>query len=207
MLFVGAIANADGCVFCCSQSCAGIPTPTPAIENGRQVFSMRTGQFVIVVEGAPGLSTQRVGTSLEPGADDRPDLQIESSRPMGNGSVAVCDTGPISSGGGGIPGINPPSFQPGNSAIADTLSDFACRFQQFPPSSPCTFTDASGDPRVIKPGTTAQFCDFMAKTEVFPPGDSLLTVRLRDIAGNTGPAVQVVIRVASPTPTKTPTPR
>jgi len=162
---------------------------------------MRSGQFVIVVEGAPGLSHQKVGTSLQPGADQRPDLQIESSRNMGNGSATVCDTGPVSSGGGGIPGINPPNFQPNDDAVSDALSDLACRFQPFTASAACTFTDASGDPKIITASATAQFCDFMAITTLFPPGDSLLTVRLRDIAGNTGPTAQVVVRVATPTPT------
>lgn len=201
MLFVGAIPNADGCVFCCSQSCATTPTPTVAIENGRRVFNMRAGQFVIVVEGAPGLSHQKAGTSLQPGDDARPDLQIESTTNMGNGSTTVCDTGPVSSGGGGIPGVAPPSFQDNVASITDALNDLACRFQSYTASAACTFTDASGEPRFVTPGATVQFCDFMAKTTEFPPGDSLVTVRLRDIAGNTGPTAQIVVRVATPTPT------
>lgn len=162
---------------------------------------MRAGQVVIVVEGAPGLSNQKIGTSLQPGDDGRPDLQIESSRNMGNGSTTVCDTGPASSGGGGIPGVAPPSFQVDAPPITDALNDFACRFQSYTASSACTFTDASGEPKIVTPGATAQFCDFMAKTTEFPPGDSLLTVRLRDIAGNTGPTAQIVVRVATATPT------
>ena len=47
---------------------------TAAIEDGRRVFNVRSGQFVIVVEGAPGISNQKVGTSLDPGADERPDI-------------------------------------------------------------------------------------------------------------------------------------
>jgi hypothetical protein len=200
VLFFGAIPNADGCVFCCSQSCATTPTPAPLIEGGRQVFSMRSGQFVIVVEGAPGLSNQKAGTSLEPGVDLLPDLQIESTSEMGNGSAAVCDTGPTSAGGGGVPGINPPRFLPDDVAVSDALVDFACRFQSFTAAAACTFTDASGEPKIITPGATVQFCDFMARTTVLPPGDSLLTVRLRDVAGNTGPTAQIVVRVATPTP-------
>jgi len=200
VLFVGAIPNADGCVFCCSQSCAHIPTPTPAIEHGRRVFNMRAGQFVIVVEGAPGLSHLKVATSLMPGDDGRPDLQIESTRNMGNGSATVCDTGPPSAGGGGIPGIAPPNFQPNSFVVTDALNDFACRFNSYNASTACTFTDASGDPKLVTPGATAQFCDFMARTTEFPSGDSLVTVRLRDTAGNTGPTAQIVVRVATPTP-------
>jgi len=167
---------------------------------------MRSGQFVIVVEGAPGLSTQKVGTSLQPGADQRPDLQIESSQNLGNGSTTVCDTGPTSLGGGGIPGVDPPSFQADASFVTDALNDFACRFQAYTASSPCTYTDASGDPSTITPGTTAQFCDFMAETTILPPGDSILTVRLRDVAGNTGPPAQIVVRVGTPAATPVPIP-
>jgi hypothetical protein len=204
VLFLGVIPNADGCVFCCSQSCSSTPTPTPAFDaQGRRVFNMRTGQFVIVVEGAAGLSKQPPGKSLQPGDDARADLQIESARNMGNGSLAVCDTGPAAFGGGGVPGINPPDFQY-DPMITDALDDFACRFQQFSAQSPCTFTDASGEPRLINLGATVQFCDFVAATALFPSGDSLVTVRLRDVAGNTGPAAQIVVRVATPTPTPKP---
>lgn len=164
---------------------------------------MRTGQFVLIVEAAAGLSNQPPGKSLQPGADARPDLQIESNRDMGNGSLTVCDVGPASSGGGGVPGVAPPSFD-SDPMITDALNDFACRFQQFSAAAPCTFIDASGDPKLITAGASVQFCDFVATTAVFPTGDSLVTARLRDVRGNTGPPAQIVVRVATPTPTLTP---
>src|SRR5262249_37551625 len=151
---MAAIKNFDGCVFCCDSECAQSPTPTPMLDaQGRRIYVTNSGQFVIVVEGAAGMSGFPVGTLLQPGRDDnRPDLQIEATHSMGNGSTTVCDTGEPSAGGGGIPGINPPSFDAGNPAITDALNDFACRFQTFTPAFACTYVDASGDARFVTPG-------------------------------------------------------
>ena len=200
MVFLGIITNADGCLFCCDVSCAADPTPTPAFDaQGRRIFFSSAGQFVIVVEGVAGLSGAVPGTTLRTSLD-RPDLQIESTQKLGNGSVAVCDTGPASSGGDGVPGINPPSFAPDDPVVTDVLKDFACRFQAYKPSAPCTFTDASGEHKLVNPGAAVQFCDFVASTAEFWPGDSLLSVKLRDTLGNLGPTAQIVVRVTPPTP-------
>ena len=84
---------------------------------------------------------------------------------------------------------------------SDALNDFACRFDpQASAATPCTILDASRDPHLINQSATVQFCDFVGKTAVFPPGDSILSVTLRDLAGNTGPTAQIVVRVATPTP-------
>lgn len=163
------------------------------------MYSTKSGQFIVVVEASRGLSGALPGSSLQPSAS-RPDLQIESTQPLGNGSAAVCDTGPASSGGGGVPGINPPSFLPSDPTITDALNDFACRFQAFTPAAPCTFTDASGDARLVNASAALQFCDSVGTTAAFPPGESILSVKVRDVAGNLGPTAQIVVRVATPTP-------
>jgi len=118
---------------------------------------------------------------------------------MGNGSLVVCDTGqpPI---GGGVPGIDPPNFTPGNSFVTNALNDFACRFEAFSRADPCTRVDATGGSRMIDSNADVQFCDIVARTATFPPGESLLSVRLRDQIGNLGPTAQIVVRVATPTP-------
>jgi hypothetical protein len=176
------------------------------------VYSLNSGQFVIVVEGAPGTNGFAVGKSLLPEPpDDRPDLQIENTQDTGyglpgNGSLAVCDTGPVSAGGGGIPGINPTDFSDGDLFITDALNDFACRFEFFSPAAPCTYIDATGDAKLVNSGATAQFCDLVSLTAQFPPGISVITAKLRDDFGNLGPAAQIVVRVATPTPTRTVTP-
>jgi hypothetical protein len=119
---------------------------------------------------------------------------------MGNGSATVCDVGPASEGGGGIPGINPPNFDPLNATVTNTLNDFACRFESFPLGSACTQTDATGESRTISPLASVQFCNIVASTELLHPGENILSAKLRDVGGNLGPTAQIVIRVATPTP-------
>jgi len=203
-VFFGVISRFDGCVFCCDPSCVGVPTPTPKLDaQKRRIFDTKSGQFAIVVEGAPGGDNLAPSKSTIPnGVDGRPDIQIESTRSMGNGSTDICDTGPASMGGGGVPGINPTSFA-NTQAITDALTDFACRFEAFTaaPEAACTYIDDSGVSKPIISTASVQFCDFVAGTAAFPFGESILTVKLRDSAGNTGPTAQIIVRVATPTPT------
>jgi len=190
----------DGCVFCCEVSCQLTPTPTPAFDaQGRRVFQSNSGQVVVVVEGVRGPSGILAGNSLLPGLEGRPDLQIQNTRPLGNGSLAVCDTQPPNPGG--VPAIDPPSFASGDGFITNVLNDFACRFEAFSRINPCTRSDATGESRTMDPSADLQFCNVVTRTAMFPPGDSLLTARLRDLAGNVGPTAQIVLRVATPTPT------
>ena len=149
-----------------------------------------------MVEAIPGLGGRGIGQSLVPfSPDNRPDLQVQSTRPLGNGSTIVCDKGAASQGGGGVPGIDPANFEPTNDLLTEAFVDFACRFATYPSSAPCTFTDASGFAALIDPAAQIQFCHFMATTESWPLGDSVLTVQLRDIDGNLGPPVQIVVKV------------
>lgn len=177
----------------------GLPTPTPVLDAlGRQVFEAPASQFIIVVEAAPGANGAAVGSSLGAVAPDgRPDLQIQSSVTLGNGSLTVCDKGPPPLGGG-IPAINPPSFALGEPLVTDALLDFACRFDVHQRSSPCTVLDATGQPGYIEPAATLQFCNIVAATAALPPGDALLTVRVRDRGGELGPAREIVVRVTAP---------
>jgi len=209
VVYFGVISSVDGCLFCCDQSCVGIPTPTPFFDTQqRRIYESRNGQFVIVVEGVTGDSGQPAGTSLDGiPPDDRPDIWIESTSNQGDGSLAVCDTGPPppQGNGGGVPGVPTPDFSDDGDAdqtfITDALNDFACRFDPFvAANSPCTIKDPSREPKLIVPTATVQFCDFVASTAIFPPGDSILTVKLRDTVGNLGPTAQIVVRVATPTP-------
>jgi hypothetical protein len=180
-----------------------MPTPVPVFDpQGRRVFESRTGQVLLVVEGAEGLSGLPPATALQPQPpSNRADLQIQNTIAMGDGSPTVCDTGPASAGGGGIPGINPPNFDPFNTTVTNTLNDFACRFEVHGPSNACTQTDATGESKPISPLADVQFCNILAATELLHPGQNILSVKLRDTAGNLGPTAQIVIRVATPTPT------
>lgn len=202
MNFFGVLNRIDGCLFCCEASCATTPTPTPKVDVfGRRVFDVKAGQFLIVVEGKAGPSGVLPADSVMPEPPDgRPDLQIQSTTALGNGSPAICDTG-VPPAGGGVPGINPPSYAPLDSRITDALVDFACRFEAFDRGSPCTRSDSTGDSKLADSTSTVQFCNAVASAASFPPGESILTVRLRDREGNVGPTKQIVVRVATPTPT------
>jgi len=203
-----AVVRQDYCSFCCDTSCARTPTPTPFYDaQMRQIFPVIKGgyDFVLVVEAVPGFANATPGASLTPAPNTgRPDLQIESNRDMGSNPTAkVCDTGPASQGGGGIPGIDPPNFSPDNQMVTDAMNDFACRFQSFTATAPCTKIDATLDPKLLSPGaplSTVQFCDLVSSVAAFPPGDSIVTVKVRDVNGNLGPAKQIVIRVPTPNP-------
>lgn len=193
-----------------------MPTPVPFFDaQQRRIYPVIAGfQFVIVVEASPGLSGAQVGRSLDPVfSSNRPDLQVQSTRDLGTGagtgSLEVCDTGPASQGGGGVPGINPPDFGPDppppTPSISNALRDFACRFQVFNTNQvgPCTKVDPSQEARLITPNappSTVQFCDQVSSVAAFPPGDTILSVRVRDVEGNLGPLKQIVVRVATPTP-------
>lgn len=177
------------------------PTPTPFFDaQGRQIYQVNGGQLLIVVEGAKGLSNASVGQSTMPGSfGDWPDIQIETTQQLGDGTRGTCANGDP---GGGVPGINPPNFTPESSPgiLTAALDSFGCQFEYHFPNALCTW---SGDPTNAHylSGSTAQFCDQMSANAPFNSGDSVVTVRLRDINGNTGPTAQIVVRVSTPTPT------
>lgn len=150
----------------------------------------------MLIEGKPGADGEDVGRSLIAGADGRPDLHIQANRDLGNGSPAVCDNAE-----GGVPGIDPPSFSSEDQVITDALLDFACRFQALSANDPCTLIDASGEHKKIHPQASTQFCLLSSGTATFPVGDTVVTVSLRDVSGELGPPTQIVVRVATATPT------
>jgi hypothetical protein len=147
---------------------------------------------LLVVEGMPGASGLPPGILLvveDP--DERPDLQIQSSRSMGDGSTDVCDHGPPPEGGG-IPGIDPPDFGPGQH-VTDALRDFACRFAVQPESREACTLDNLGDFAFRDGRSTIQYCSQTASVAAFPHGKTVVTARLRDVGGNLGPAAQIVV--------------
>ncbi len=181
--------------------------PTGEASDGTPVFSRSNGSgFSIVVEGAPGVFGYQVApSSYQPDLVTFPDLQIQSNRTLGNGSLAVCDiTDPRAEGtpviGGGIPAINPPAFDLSESTI-DAVNDFACRFRDGA-GNPIARTRAeacvlfsNGDYGFVSTETTTQFCGAVDGVMPFPSGDTLLTARLRDVNGNVGPQEQIIVRI------------
>ncbi|MBX3026038.1 hypothetical protein KF840_14110 [bacterium] len=178
------------------------PTPTPFInEDGREVFTHRVGQFLLVIEGRRGRSNLNPGTNLFPPSTDRGDLQVLVSRPIGDirdpvgfGSTRVCDMGPPPTPFGGVPGTNPPVFASGQS-ITNAIRDMECRFTiQETTAVACTRT-RFGDFGYLGTGTRTQFCYQVPMTAAFQPGDTVVAIQLRDSAGNLGPSKEIVVRV------------
>ncbi|MFQ5667109.1 MAG: dockerin type I repeat-containing protein [Candidatus Binatia bacterium] len=166
---------------------------------------------LIVVEAKPGGSGAAVGQRLVvppalPGG--RPDLQIEATNVLGNGNPAVCAQPTANDG---IPKTDPPDFGP-STGISDRLRDFACRFEPFALSTPCTL-DGNGLPAVgdSTAAPTQQFCSTkLSFGQALPLGDTVLTVQVRDVNQHVGPTAQIVVRVVTPArqaPTPTPSGR
>jgi len=199
--FVGAISQ-DGCPFCCEFSCQTTPTPTPHIDEfGRQVFNHSVGQFLFVIEARRGTSNVNPGTNIFATGSDRGDVQVLLSEPIGDigdpdgfGSPAVCDAGPEPTPFGGVPGIDPPEFGPGQT-ITNAIQDFACRFSVQETSAVACTRSKFGDFGYLGSQTRTQFCYQVPMTAAFQPGDTVVRIQLRDLAGNLGPVKEIVVRV------------
>jgi hypothetical protein len=159
-----------------------------------------SSNFLIVVEARPGVNNQPVGQNL-PLNDEGvlPDLLIQSSRPLGNGSAAVCDKGPPPDIGG-VPGFEPPNFNLESTTTRRAFIDFACRFQVHVRSDEACTINSLGNFRFASPQVTSQTVQFCFEpavgTEVaFPRGATILTARVRDRQGGLGDPVQIVIDV------------
>jgi hypothetical protein len=181
--------------------------PVDVSSEGFSIFERPSSgyNFSIVIEARPGGTHTALGTTaFNSNVNDPtvlPDLQIEVSQPLGeNPTAAVCDE--QGSNQGGVPPITPPDFSPIQS-IANAINDLACRFKnetgspggrtmnscvQFPDGS-YAFVDGS---------STVQFCGFINKPIRFPVGETLVSARVRDLAGNVSHEAHMVIRIAAP---------
>ena len=206
-----AMVRPDGCrIGCFAGVCACPVSPTPIVDDmGREVFlAQGGGRGLLVVEGRPGASGLPVASHVTPEEGlSRPDLQMLVSRSMGNGSAEVCDKGqpPPIGMGGGVPAVDPPDFGPGQT-ITDAMFDLSCRFAVQPTREDACTLDSLGNFDFLGGRSTIQFCNQLATITAFPAGDTVLTARLRDVAGNLGPPAEVVIRNLAVVPTVTPQP-
>ena len=184
----------------------GLPMEPISVDNqGIPTYRQAAGSgFMIVVEAKAGASNLEVGRRVFAYVQDdptvRPDLEIESSHDMGDGSPAVCDRRKPTIGG--IPGINPPNFAE-TKRVSDAINDFGCRFETFIESESSCTLNQNGDYSFVKKDTTTQFCMMVARAYAFPVGETILSVRLRDTDGNPGPIKQMrIVRPPPPTQTK-----
>lgn len=171
---------------------------TPIFTRIAGVTGVASG-FALVVEGRPGSSGATVGaSSYQPDLSSFPDLVVQASRDLGNGSLAVCDDPMITPGG--VPGQANVSYEETPENIA-RINDFACRFVDGAgePMARQVSTDScvnfNGDFRFVDSQTTAQYCGFINVPLGFPMGDTMITANLRDVDGHLGPAAKIIIRV------------
>ncbi|MBI3785984.1 MAG: hypothetical protein HY270_21540 [Deltaproteobacteria bacterium] len=166
-------------------------------SKGRKIFSRTAGSgFVLFIEGRPGPSLLPIGTDVfSPKANDpaaQPDLQLITGKPLGDGSVAVCDNSFPTLGG--VAAATPGDYTPVQSTT-DALNDFGCRFRVYAETDFACTQDSTGNFVFRSPSSTVQFCTLVSDALTFPGGDTILSARLRDTAGNAGPAVELVVRV------------
>lgn len=171
------------------------------MEGGVPVYVRPNGAgFSLVVEARRGSSGSTVGTSaFNEDLGGFPDLQIQVSRNLGNGSSRVCDD-PLDNPGG-VPATNPADFSETRRTI-QSVNDFACRFVDGggaplgrTNSNDSCVTFSTGDFAFVDPTTEVQFCGPITVPLAFKSGDTLVTARVRDNDGNTGPERKLIIRV------------
>lgn len=184
--------------------------PVGKTAKGEPIYRHPVGSgFMIVIEGKPGISNVENGRSIfryDPNdPTQRPDLEIEVNRPLGDGSEAVCDARRPKIGG--VPAIDPPSFAE-TAKVSAALNDLSCRFETFIESNASCTVNQYGDFEFLGKDTQVQFCLVVARSWQFQRGDTLVSVRLRDTDGNPGPVSRFVLRYQpNPTPKKQPTPQ
>jgi hypothetical protein len=156
----------------------------------------------LVVEGRRG--SFNVATSAYDPGGLPPGVEFLVSRALGDGSLAVCDYDPPIIGG--VPGVDPPVFSSAPNVV-DAIADFGCRVDdgtgqpaaRTGSDSACT-RDVGALFSFVAPTSTAQFCLPIAEAWAFPPGDTVVAARVRDVQGNVSAAREIVIRVAGEVP-------
>ncbi len=130
-----------------------------------------------------------------------PDLQIEVSNNLGNGSTAVCDE--TGTNAVGVPAVTPFDFSPNEAAA---INDLSCRFQDGTgqpqgrdKTDACTLSLPAEVYQFVFPKvSTIQYCGLITPVAAFLPGDTTVAARVRDTAGNLSAVSSIIIRVPSP---------
>ena len=132
-------------------------------------------------------------------AFDGPDLQIQTTRPLGNGSAEVCDRSMENPGG--VPAIDPPLFDD-TPELVEVFNDLGCRFIDgagFANGRGCSdqacIRFETGEFGCKSPRARLQFCGHMSAATMFPAGDTLVSVRVRNVDGIFGPISQLIVRI------------
>jgi hypothetical protein len=179
-----------------------VQEPDGVDAEGRPIFTRITGQgLTIYVEASRG------NAPLEASAYD-PDgnpagIEVIVSRPLGDGSLAVCDYDPPIIGG--IPAVIPLAFSD-DPMVTGAIADLGCRFNDgtgIPAgrtdTNACT-RDAGATYTFVNEEADLQFCLPIARAWAFQPGDTIVAARVRDRAGRVSAPVEMVVRVEGELP-------
>jgi hypothetical protein len=184
------VARADG----------QVTQPVGTAGDGSPIYERQVGfGFFLYIEARLGPGNRPVGqqTFNSDLGDPNllPNLQVVVSRPLGNGSSAVCDDGPDPPIGG-VPATNPAMFG-GSQASANAINDLGCRFNARSSSGDACTRNNQQDPGFVAAGTRVQFCPAIGvgAEMAFPVGDTRVTARTTDTIGQPGPPASIIIRV------------
>jgi hypothetical protein len=176
-------------------------SPVDTAEDGTPIYERSAYGFSLVIEARPGGTRAKLGSSTfnwsAANPTSLPDLQIEASNMLGNGTPAVCDyTGPTA---GGVPAVEPFDF---SAAQAAAINDFSCRFKDGAGApagrdngDACTKFLPTDDSHFVDPSSTIQYCGVITGVIEFPPRDTVVAVRVRDVAGNLSAISTIIMRV------------
>jgi hypothetical protein len=180
--------------------------PVAFDEEGRPVYLRSNGfGMTLVVEARPGSNGARLGTEAFDRAGGLPDLQMIVSRPLGDGSAAVCDTTPPDIGG--VPATDPLEFSAAP-AVVSAINDLGCRVDgaRTRSGNACTVPNSVTEEfAFVVPTSTIQYCVPISGPWAFAPGDTIVAVRVRDVLGGTSEPQEIVVR-ATPATTSPPQP-
>jgi hypothetical protein len=172
-------------------------TSTDHDAAGRPVFAPPGGAGISIVVEARRGGRALVRTTYDPSGGAR-GLDMLVSRPLGNGSLAVCDTTPPQ---GGVPGTDPPVFSD-DPAVVEAIDDLGCRVNDETggaagrtAENACTRVPPGDDYEFIDADSDLQYCLPIAAAWSFPVGDTIVAARVRDAAGVVSDTRQIVVRV------------
>jgi hypothetical protein len=174
--------------------------PLDVADDGTPIYERPASGFSLVIEARPGGTKADVGSSTfnwsAANPTSLPDLQIEDSNNLGNGSAVVCDDS--GSTAGGVPAVTPFDF---SAAEAAAINDLSCRFKDGSGApagrekDACTLFLPAEIYHFVDPSSTIQYCGYITDAASFPGGDTVVAARVRDVAGNLSAVSKLIIHV------------
>jgi hypothetical protein len=185
--------------------------PIGSDEQGRPIYARLLGSGMsLIVEARGGANRRPPNRNAFDPSGGLPGLQMIVSRPLGDGNPVLCD---ITEGNfGGVAATVPFAFSAA-AEVVDAINDLGCRVNdgtglqqaRSDATSACT-RDAQFGFAFVDSATSVQFCLPIAAAWAFAAGDTVVAARVADESGNVGETHEIVVRVASTAPPRTPTP-